>query len=181
MHEGWAIVQGERVSFERDRGVSAITVSAEATYLFVRVPHPENLTAQRQQILNLMREAEIPLFLIKLQRNGLSFGVDSEHATRACEILEQGGFRVALKPRRVMVSIFAQNMRELHGVFARIAEVLYEAGVAIEQMSDAHNRITCLIEAERAPLVVERLCEAFGLSPQNIQKTPIPALESKER
>lgn len=173
MHEGWAIVQGEHVSFERDRGASAIKVSREATYLFVRAPHAENLTIQRQQILDRMRNAEIPLFLIKVQRYGLSFAVDSEHADRACAILEQDGFRVTVKPRRVMVSIFAQNMRELHGVFAKIAEVLYEAGVAIEQMSDAHNRITCLIEAERAPLVVERLCEAFGLSPLNLQQLPV--------
>lgn len=113
-------------------------------------PDTSLLPAQRQRILNLLREAEIPIFLIKLQRNGLSFGVDSELAARACQTLEAHGFRVSVKPRRVMVSIFAQNMRELHGVIARIAEVLYEAGVAIEQMSDAHNRITCLIEAERA-------------------------------
>jgi aspartokinase len=95
------------------------------------------------------------------------------------QVLEANGFRVTVKPRRVMVSIFAQNMRELHGVIARIAEVLYEAGVAIEQLSDAHNRITCLIEAERAPLVVERLCEAFGLSPQTVQKLPV-ALAAEE-
>jgi aspartokinase len=179
MHEGWAVVPSERVSFERERGVSAIKVSREATYLFVRVPDASHLPQQRQRILNLLREAEISIFLIKLQRNGLSFGVDSELAARACEVLEANGFRVSVKPRRVMVSIFAQNMRELHGVIARIAEVLYEAGVAIEQLSDAHNRITCLIEAERAPLVVERLCEAFGLSPQTVQKLPV-ALAAEE-
>lgn len=173
MHDGWAVVPSERVSFERERGVSGIQVSREATYLFVRAPDTHTLAAQRQRILNLLREAEIPIFLIKLQRNGLSFGVDSDLATRACETLEANGFRVVVKPRRVMVSIFAQNMRELHGVIARIAEVLYEAGVAIEQMSDAHNRITCLIEAERAPQVVERLCEAFGLSPQSIAHMPV--------
>jgi aspartokinase len=173
MHEGWAVVPSERVSFERERGVSAIKVSGEATYLFVRAPDASQLPQQRQRILNLLREAEIPIFLIKLQRNGLSFGVDSELTVRACETLEANGFRVTVKPRRVMVSIFAQNMRELHGVIARIAEVLYEAGVAIEQLSDAHNRITCLIEAERAPLVVERLCAAFGLSPQTVQKLPV--------
>ncbi|GIV09972.1 MAG: hypothetical protein KatS3mg019_2063 [Fimbriimonadales bacterium] len=170
MHEGWAIVEGERVSFERERGVSAITVSPEATYLFVRAPQTENLSAQRQRILNLMREAEVPLFLIKLQRAGLSFAVDAALAERACSLLEADGFRVAVKPHRVMVSIFAQNMRELHGVFAKIAEVLYEAGVAIEQVSDAHNRITCLIEAVRAPEVVEKLSAAFELTKPSVQK-----------
>ena len=173
MHDSWATIPNERVSFERERGVSAIKVSREATYMLVRVLDPSHLPAQRQRILHLLREAEIPIFLIKLQRNGLSFGVDSELAARACAMLEANGFRVAVKPSRVMVSIFAQNMRELHGVIARIAEVLYEAGVAIEQLSDAHNRITCLIEAERAPLVVERLCEAFGLSRQTLQKPPV--------
>ena len=119
MHDGWAVVPSERVSFERERGVSAIQVSREATYLFVRAPDTSLLPAQRQRILNLLREAEIPIFLIKLQRNGLSFGVDSELAARACESLEAHGFRVSVKPRRVMVSIFAQNMRELHGVIDR--------------------------------------------------------------
>lgn len=179
MHDSWAVVPSRRVSFERERGVSAIQVSQEVTYLFVRVPDTSLLSAQRQRILNLLREAEIPIFLIKLQRNGLSFGVDSELAARACQTLEAHGFRVTVKPCRVMVSIFAQNMRELHGVIARIAEVLYEAGVAIEQVSDAHNRITCLIEAERAPLVVERLCAAFGLSPQNLHRQPV-ALVAEE-
>lgn len=181
MHEGWAVVQGERVSFERERGVSAITVSPEVTYLLVRATEGEAITAQRQQMLNLLREAEIPIFFIKLQRSGLSFGVDAERAERARTILEEAGFRVVVKPRRVMVSVFAQNMRELHGVFARIAEVLYEAGVAIEQVSDAHNRITCLIEAERAPLVVERLAEAFGLPPQNLQRVSVAPIPSEER
>ncbi|BCW95575.1 MAG: ACT domain-containing protein [Fimbriimonadales bacterium] len=180
MHDGWAVVPSERVSFERERGVSAIQVSREATYLLARAPDTNHLPLQRQRILNLMREAEIPIFLIKLQRNGLSFGVDSDVAARARETLEAHGFRVTVKPRRVMVSIFAQNMRELHGVIARIAEVLYESGVAIEQLSDAHNRIACLIEAERAPLVVERLCEAFGLSPQTIQKSSPVALAVEE-
>lgn len=163
MREGWAVVQGERVSFERERGVSAITVSPEVAYLVVRVPQPERITEQRQHVLNLLRDAEIPIFLIKLQRHGISFGVDSEHAEPAQRTLEAQGFRVAVKPRRVMVSVYAQNMRELHGVVAKIAEVLYEAGVAIEQLSDAHDRITCLIQAEQAPLVVERLRAAFGL------------------
>jgi len=167
MQEGWAVVQGERVSFERERGVSAITVSPEVAYLVVRVPTPDHITEQRQQVLYLLHDAEIPIFLIKLQRHGISFGVDSERAEPARQVLEANGFQVQVKPHRVMVSIFAQNMRELHGVFAKVAEVLYEAGVAIEQMSDAHNRITCLIEATCAPMVVARLSEAFGL--------PLPA------
>ncbi|MCS7272781.1 MAG: ACT domain-containing protein [Fimbriimonadales bacterium] len=163
MREGWVGVQGERVSFERERGVSAITVSPEVAYLVVRVPQPERITEQRQHVLNLLREAEIPIFLIKLQRYGISFGVNSEHAALAQHTLEAQGFQVTVKPRRVMVSVYAQNMRELHGVVAKIAEVLYEAGVAIEQLSDAHDRITCLIQAEQAPLVVERLRAAFQL------------------
>ncbi|GIV05840.1 MAG: hypothetical protein KatS3mg016_1415 [Fimbriimonadales bacterium] len=48
-------------------------------------------------------------------------------------------------------------MRELHGVLARIAEIMYESGTAIEQISDAHDRVTCLIEASRAPQVVAAL------------------------
>ncbi|MCL6533923.1 MAG: hypothetical protein K6U12_11675 [Armatimonadetes bacterium] len=42
---------GERVSFERERGVSAIVVSPEVAYLFVRVPNPAEVPSQRLAIL----------------------------------------------------------------------------------------------------------------------------------
>ncbi len=156
-------VAGERVSFERERGVSAIVVSPEVTYLFVRVPDSSDVPQQRLAILNALKQANISIFLIKLQRQGLSFGVQATEMERARAVLEEAGFSVTVKPQRVMVSVFAQNMRELHGVLARIAEILYESGAAIEQISDAHNRVTCLIEASKAPQVVAKLRRAFRL------------------
>jgi aspartokinase len=161
--EETVLVAGERVSFERERGVSAIVVSPEVAYLFVRVPDPDQVPQQRLQVLNTLQQTGISIFLIKLQRQGISFGVQASDMERARAALEQAGFLVTVKPRRVMVSVFAPNMRELHGVLARIAEILYESGAAIEQISDAHNRVTCLIEASRAPQVVARLRRAFRL------------------
>lgn len=156
-------IAGERVSFERERGVSAIVVSPEVAYLSVRPPADNDPVQVRQQILRALDQANISIFLIKLQRNGLSFGVHAEDMHAACQTLESAGFRVSVKPRRRMVSIFAQNMRELHGVLAKTAEVLNDAGVALEQISDAHNRLTCLIDAGHAHEVVNRLRRAFHL------------------
>ncbi len=156
-------VASERVSFERERGVSAIVVSPEVAYLSVRPLSDDDPVRVRQQILRALDQAQISIFLIKLQRNGLSFGVHAEDMLLACQTLQSAGFQVSVKPRRRMVSIFAQNMRELHGVLAKTAEVLNEAGVALEQISDAHNRLTCLIEAERTLQVVTRLRRAFHL------------------
>jgi len=156
-------VAGERVSFERERGVSAIVVSPEVAYLFVRVPDPTDAPTQRLAVLNALQEAGISIFLIKLQRQGISFGVQASVQEQACQVLARAGFQVVVKPHRVMVSVFAQNMRELHGVLARIAEIMYEAGAAIEQISDAHDRVTVLIEASKAPEVVAKLRRAFRL------------------
>ncbi|MEN3001392.1 MAG: ACT domain-containing protein [Armatimonadota bacterium] len=163
-----APIAGERVSFERERGVSAIVVSPEVAYLVVRVPDAAEVPSQRLAILHALQEAGISIFLIKLQRQGLSFGVRATDRERACRVLEREGFEVRVKPHRVMVSVFAQNMRELHGVLARIAEILYESGVAIEQISDAHDRLTCLIEASKAPQVVAKLRRAFHLREQAV-------------
>ncbi|MCS7066650.1 MAG: hypothetical protein NZL85_10330 [Fimbriimonadales bacterium] len=171
-------VAGERVSFERERGVSAIVVSPEVAYLVVRVPHPAEVPAQRLAILNALQEAGVSIFLIKLQRQGLSFGVQASEVEHACTVLEREGFDVTVKPHRVMVSIFAQNMRELHGVLARIAEIMYESGAAIEQISDAHDRVTCLIEASKASQVVAKLRRAFRLRERAVrwqQQLPVAA------
>ncbi len=168
---------GERVSFERERGVSAIVVSPEVAYLFVRVSNPAEVPQQRLVILNALQEAGISIFLIKLQRQGISFGVQASEMELARTTLERAGFQVTVKPHRVMVSVFAQNMRELHGVLARIAEIMYESGAAIEQISDAHDRVTCLISASKAPQVVSRLRRAFRLREQAVRwlnRTPVP-------
>ncbi len=154
---------GERVSFERERGVSAIVVSPEVAYLSVRSEWDEDPLQVRQRALRALEQAGTSIFLIKIQRSGLSFGVDAEAMQTACEVLHSERFRVSVKPRRRMVSIFAQNMRELHGVLAKTAEVLNSAGVALEQISDAHNRLTCLIASEHTEEVVKRLRRAFNL------------------
>jgi len=164
-----APVAGERVSFERERGVSAIVISPEVAYLFVRVPDPTDVPTQRLAILHALRDAGISIFLIKLQRQGISFGVQASEMERTCAVLEGEGFQITVKPHRVMVSVFAQNMRELHGVLARIAEIMYESGAAIEQISDAHDRVTCLIEASKATQVVSKLRRAFRLRERAIR------------
>jgi lipocalin len=55
--EETVLVAGERVSFERERGVSAIVVSPEVAYLFVRVPDPDQVPQQRLQVLNTLQRA----------------------------------------------------------------------------------------------------------------------------
>ncbi len=166
------VLPEERVSFERERGVSAIIVSPEVTYLFVRVPDTSDIALKRQQILDTLHQANISIFLIKLQRQGLSFALHATDTERTCAELEARGYHLTVRPRRRMVSIFAQNMRELHGVLARTAEMLYELGVAIEQISDAHNRLTLLIEAGQTPEVVNRLRKAFHLREDAVRWNP---------
>lgn len=156
-------ISGERVSFERERGVSTITVSPEVAYLFVRAHAETEPVRVRQQVLDLLAQAQLSIFLIKIQRNGLSFAVPAEDLARVHQALAGAPLQITVKPHLRVVSIYGQNMRELHGVLARIAEILNEAGVAIEQISDAHDRLICLIDSAQAHEVAKRIRRAFHL------------------
>lgn len=162
-------VAGERVSFERERGVSAIVVSPEVAYLFVGAQSEPDPITVRQQILDMLAQAGLSISLIKLQRNGLSFAVPVEDLARTHQALSSASLQITVKPRLRVISIYGQNMRELHGVLAKIAEILNEAGVAIEQISDAHDRLICLISAERAQEVVKRIRKAFHLRAEAVR------------
>lgn len=54
-----------------------------------------------------LQQAGISIFLIKLQRQGILFGVKATEMERARAVLERTGFQVTVKPHRVMVSVFA--------------------------------------------------------------------------
>lgn len=156
--------QPRQVSFERERGISEIRVTPEIAYLFVSVPASEDPAPHRMRVLEAMRQEEISLFLIKIQPSGISFGIALSNVEKARARIEELGYGLVLRENRVMVSVFAQNMREMFGVMATLAETLYQAGAPIEQIGDAHDRVICLIDAERAPTAVDRLRKAFGLS-----------------
>lgn len=156
-------LHGERVSFERKRGVNAITVSSEVAYLFVRAQTETDPVRVRQQVLDLLAQAGLSICLIKIQRNGLSFAVPANDLACTYQTLENTPLQITVKPHLRVVSIYGQNMRELHGVLAKIAEILNEAGVAIEQISDAHDRLICLIDSAHADEVVKRIRRAFRL------------------
>ena len=162
-------IPGERVSFERERGVSIITVSPEVAYLFVRAHAETEPVRVRQQVLDLLAQARLSIFLIKVQRNGLSFAVLADDLARAHQALACAPLQITVKPHLCVVSIYGQNMRELHGVLARVAEILDEAGVAIEQISDAHDRLICLIDSAHAHKVAERIRRAFHLRAESVR------------
>lgn len=156
--------QPRQVSFERERGITEIRVTPGVAYMFVRAPAGEDLTAHRLRILEILREENVSLFLIKLQRYGISFGVPKDSLKLAQKRLETDGYTLTTRENRAMVSVFAQNMREMHEVMAVIGEAFFQAGAPIEQVGAAHNRMICLIDAEHAPQAVDRLRKAFGLN-----------------
>lgn len=162
----WESKPGGRVSFERERGVTEIRVTSGIAYVFAHLTKGEydDLASQRLRVLEILRDSAISIFLIKLQRHGISFGIRAEQVEQVEQLLRAHEYSITIHPNRVLVSVFAQNMREMYGVMATIAEAFYQAGAPIEQVCDAHNRLMCLIKAEHARPAVERLRKAFGLA-----------------
>ncbi len=107
-------VAGERVSFERERGVNAIVVSPEVAYLFVRARARPTPSRCASRILDMLTQAGLSISLIKLQRNGLSFAVPAEDLARTHQAPSERAPADYCEPRLRVISIYGQNMRELH-------------------------------------------------------------------
>jgi aspartate kinase len=62
------------------------------------------------------------------------------------------------------VSVVGAAMRVAPGFAARTFQALYEQGINIEMVTTSEIRITCLVDAQRAPDAVRALHRAFGLA-----------------
>ncbi len=179
------------VYFEKERGVTDVRVLPGVAHVTVSVGQtpsdgddaavaasaqpfsPNDRSApERLAVLEALAQANVPVFLAKIEPQALSFAVRSE-AVAPCEtILAALGAVYDMRRDLGLVTVHAGAMRDLTGVMATIYDALVSENIALEQTGDAYNAVLCLVaggqkDADRAALVLRR---SFALEDVDIAR-----------
>lgn len=157
-----------RISFERERGVTEIALRRGLAHFQIRTT-----PAERLGVIRALADAAIPIFLIKLGPDGFSFTLRQEHARAAVTLLRQRSLEPEVLEDLALVSIIAGAMRDLSGVISQIYDALIEARVSVRQTGDAYNAVHCLVAGESAERAAAALRQRFGLPPAH-DLPPVP-------
>jgi aspartate kinase len=153
-------VHRHRSTFEKERGVTSVTV--RGPYAFLSVGLDVDRT-RHLGVYDTLAEAGVSINLVKLHEAGLSFVVSEEDLAGARKALRDADFAVAVTPSVSMVSVYAAGMRSMSGVMARIAGALLRASVPIVQTGDGPDTVFCLVESDLAGRAVEALRAEFAV------------------
>lgn len=161
---------GERqVAFEKQRGVTDVTVVRNLSHALVYFPpDPGECTDCQLRVFQALAEGGIPIYLIKLHDEYLSFVLEMARAAEARKALDTLPLKVSIADSMAIVSVIASNMRDSFGIMARIVEALLGARVEILQTGDSHNSVTCLVRDEQISAAVKALKKEFGLGDQPV-------------
>jgi aspartokinase len=153
----------KQTSFEKERGVNDVRVEAEVAHIVVVLPANKRTPDKHLDIYKGLGGAGMPLQLVKMNPNGVSFAVERKNFAKAQEIIGSLGYRFEATDDLVILAITAVNMREMFGVMAKMAETLLSAGVETVQVGDAHDAVLCMVSSAQADSAVSALRLAFGL------------------
>jgi len=149
------------VHFEKERGVSEITVQRGIAHVFAR---PTSDT-QRLEILKLLAESTVPVFLVKLHpKDVISFAVREENVESCANCLDDISIPYSMTRDLAVLTTLAGAMRDLSGVMAKIYETIVRANVKICQTGDAYNAVLCLVPGADAERAAVALRETFALT-----------------
>ena len=169
----------EAVHFEKERGVTEIRILRGVAHITVTLAE-KDLGSGRLEVLQSLAGSNVPVFLVKLLPNGLSFAIRGEYMDACSRALEQTGSTFKLKPDLAVVSTIAGAMRDLSGIMAAIYEALNEGGIRVQQTGDAYNAVLCLVTgsfAEKAAQVLRKqftLDDAGDSQTDTVHETEVP-------
>lgn len=161
-----AQTQFEQTQFEKERGVSNVTLLRGVVHLRVQLSDAAEAgteDAQRLGILEHLASENVPVFLVKLVPAGLSFALRSDAAERGLTVLRAINAQFTAVDDLALVSTHAGAMRDLSGVMADIYEALAGIGVRIKQTGDAYNAVLCLVPGDKAEAAQNALRQRFAL------------------
>ena len=148
------------VDFERDRGVSHVSVRSGVGRLSIYADDPRREMAH---IFALLSEAGINVFLIKIHEDCIGFAVEADEVPRCVELCETQALRYAVVRRCALVSVVAPSMRDLSGVLWRIIGSFWERQIEVLELADAYNAVSCLVQESDAEVASRTLAEVFGV------------------
>jgi aspartokinase len=164
-----------KVSFERGRGVSGLTVIRDVAHLVIQTGGDSDRNDRILQVLRSLADVNVPVFLIKLHRTHVTMALAGRDLQRAHDALASTEMEVTARRDLALVAIRAASMRDLHGVIMMIADALFEAGAQILEVGDSHDSVQCLLEASKIGDAVECLVSKFNLGPGRVQESSIEA------
>ncbi len=163
------------VSFERERGVSGLTVIRDVAHLVIHTGDDTGRTDRILQVFRFLAGINVPVFLIKMHRTRLAMAMAGRDLSRAQQVLESTGMQVEARRDLALIAIRAASMRDLHGVIMMIADALFEAGAQIYEIGDSHDSVQCLLELSKIPEAVACLRRMFGLEASAVHESSIEA------
>jgi aspartokinase len=150
------VPNAQAIQFERARGVTHVSATPHLAQVELTLPH-----AQRLGLLRALADRDVPVFLVTLTPEGLSFVVRQTHAERCRSILADHGLSETIAPQKTLLSVIAGAMRDLSGVIVRIYDTLHAEGIPIRQTGDAYDAVHVLVDAADAPKAQAALERSF--------------------
>jgi aspartokinase len=123
----------------------------------------EGRSARIEALFGALAAAHIPVFLIKLHGQAVTFSVEAGDADQAERALTGAGFPYRTRRDLAIITVHAGTMRDLIGIMVRIADALQIAQARVYGVGDSHSSVQCLIDGYRADAAVRQLRTAFGL------------------
>jgi len=159
---GSLTIRRETVHFEKERGVTEIRVLRPVAHVTVEFAS-EHLAADRLALLQALAASSVPVFLVKLLPNGISFAVRAENTAACQNLLTDRKAAFTLLSNLAVVYTIAGAMRDLSGIMAAIYETLIGAGVRVQQTGDAYNAVLCLVDGALADSAKSALEQRFEI------------------
>ena len=133
-------------------------------HVSVEVGSDSEKSARIQRILSALAAESIPIFLIKLHADSVSFGVEGARLETVERCLGGAAIACSMQRNLVLVTVWATSMSDLTGVMVRIADSLQRAGARLIGVGDSHNSVQLLIDGEHADSAVRELESTFELT-----------------
>jgi aspartokinase len=157
-------MHSDAVHFERERGVTDVTTIRGIAHVTVHL-EPDIVALGRLGLLQRLAAANVPVFLVKLLPDGISFAVREVQVDPSAALLREAGIQHSMTRDLGLVTTIAGAMRDLSGVMAAIYEALVTEGIRVKQTGDAHNAVHCLVDGDAAERAAEALRAKFALTP----------------
>ncbi len=152
------------LSFERERGITEVRLQPGLAHVEVRLPGAD-IEAERLTLLQAVAEAGLPVLLIKLHPDSVSFALPDEAiAARAEKLLLDRGYTYAMERDLALIAICAGAMRDLSGVMAGLYDTMDKAGIRVAQTGDSHDALFALISGTNPEQSASLLRQTFGLT-----------------
>ncbi|OWU64777.1 MAG: hypothetical protein CBB60_008065 [Armatimonadetes bacterium Cent15-Ar3] len=135
--------------FEKRRGISRVEVRDGYTQVHV-TGLAEPVAKSRLEVLKTIANAQVSLDFLKLTPTGLSFVIPSARTSDIEASFATSQLHHQMVTDRSIVLVHAVNMRDEEGMVAGIVRRTISAGIAIDHVTDMHDRMLIILPKENA-------------------------------